>query len=367
MKRKTIIVTITIIALLATGAIAATVMPREDETASDTSAQAKSIEGNIVSEKAPVAAALPANIKTEIAATAELTEYVSVNGTAEAMTDVTFSAEIPGRIEYLGPKLGQRVRKGQVLARIDFRTLQAQKMQAQAAYELARTTHDRLSKLGEDLVTRQKIDETVSALATAKAGLDIAKNAMDKSVVRSNIRGVVTEKQVDTAEYVAPGMPMYRIVDHSTIVIEAELPETQVSLIQNNAAVTVTFGALGETRDGTVDAILPMADPVSKTFTARIKVDNSDLSILVGMSATVRIAAQINKDVVVVPQDVVVENKTGRSVFVVENGIAIERPVRLGAVEGDRVAIVDGVMPGESLVTLGHRDLSDGQPVRIVQ
>ncbi len=358
MKRRTITITFAIVALVATGAIAAAVMPQDQSTSDEVPAAT-----DTTPKATPIA---PVNIRTETITTATLTEYVSVNGTTAARTDVTYSAEMPGRIEYLGPALGQPVRPGQLLAKIDFQTLKAQQRQARATRDLARTTHSRLNELGADLVSRQKLDEANTALIGAAAGLDIANSALAKSVVRSTIRGVVSEKFVDKAEYVAPGAPLFRVVDYSTLIIEAKLPETQVSMIEKKNPVSVTFDALGESRQGQVETILPAADPTSRTFTARIKVDNRDLKVLVGMSATVKIAARVHRDVVVIDQDMVVESASGRSVFVVENGIAQERSVRLGAVEGDRVVILEGVVPGETLITMGHRELIDTQPVRIV-
>ncbi len=361
MKRNTIIITI-IIALVATGAFAATAIPSKDGEESkaieDTAADVTELGTYEIK---------PVNVQTATVASESLTEIVTATGTASPETDVTFSAEIPGRIEYLGVELGERVRKGQVLARIDTRTLRAQKTQAQANYELAKTTHGRLDNLGADLVSRQKLDETKSALTGAEAQLAIANDSVKKSLIRSTINGVVSTKLVDRAEYVAPGTPMFRVVDHRTIVIEAQLPETQVAMVSTGSKVAVTIGALGEDFEGIVDAVLPTADPVSRTFTVRIKVDNSDLRILVGMSANVKITARVHEDAVVLPQDIVIEGKDARSVFVAKNGAAKKRTVRLGAVEGDRVVILEGLESGEEVIVLGHRDLTDGQPIQIVR
>ncbi|MCP4675791.1 MAG: biotin/lipoyl-binding protein, partial [Deltaproteobacteria bacterium] len=141
MKRKAIIITI-IIALVATGAFAATTIPSDDT-------ESKGIEdGAEDASELGTTEIKPINVQTATASTESLTEVVTATGTASPKTEVTFSAEIPGRIEYLGVELGQRVKKGQVLARIDTRTLRAQQTQAKANYELAKTTHGRLENLG---------------------------------------------------------------------------------------------------------------------------------------------------------------------------------------------------------------------------
>ena len=232
MTRKAIILTLTATALLATGAIAAATIPKKSEGSDSVKEEARVS----VQHRQPARV----NVQTEVVSKSKLTEYVTVNGDAKALMDVTYSAEIPGRIEYLGAELGRNVRKRQLLAKVDFKTLQAQRNQAEAAYNLAKKTNDRLKALGSDLVTRQKLDEAATSLENTRAGLEIARDASQKSVVRSTIRGIVSAKFVEEAEYVVPGTPLFRVVDHSTIIIDARLPESQVSMIPKKAAVSVT-------------------------------------------------------------------------------------------------------------------------------
>ncbi len=359
MRRRAIIITLSTVALLASGVIAAWAIPSQGQDGeADTAISLTDVEQTLMNRL---------NVQTEVASGSDLTEIVTVNGDAEAQMDVTFSAEIPGRVEYLGTDVGQRVKKGLVLAKVDYKTLRAQRKQAEAAYNLAEKTEDRLKTLGDKLVSRQKMDEVGATLESARAALEIAKHSSGKSLVRSTLRGVVSAKYVEEAEYVVPGAPLFRVVDYSTIIIDAKLPESQVSHISKDTSVTVNFGALRESREGTVEAVVPTADAVSKTFTARIRVENQDLRILPGMSATIKIPGKKFENVVVVPQDLVIESASGKSVFVIEDGKAYERRVALGGVEQDRVAIVAGVTPGEVIVTTGHRDLTDGQPVTIVE
>ncbi|MCP4606643.1 MAG: hypothetical protein GY847_40075 [Proteobacteria bacterium] len=106
---------------------------------------------------------------------------------------------------------------------------------------------------------------------------------------------------------------------------------------------------------------------MSGTFTVRVKVENPDLRILVGMSATVKIEAQVHEDMVVLPHDTVIEVKGVSSVFIVKDGVAVKRNVQLGPAEGSRVVILEGVEPGEEVILFGHRNLTDGQPVEVVR
>lgn len=307
------------------------------------------------------------NVKVVEITPSSLTEFVVAHGVTMAIRDVVYSAELPGRVEFLSANLGGRVRRGQVLARIDFTTVKAQANQAEANHGLAKKTYERLAALeDEDLVSAQKVDEVRSNMISSQAGLDIAKANVKKSTVVATYSGVVAARNVEKGEYVAPGTPLYHVIDYSTIIAEAQIPETQVARLSRGASVDVEISALKQTFEGTVDAIIPAADKVSKTFRLRIKIPNKDMRILVGMSAKVRIATEKKENVIVATYSSIIEEKSGRSVFIAKNGTAEKRRVKLGATEGDKVVIEEGVEFGEQLITVGQRDLSDGQPIRIV-
>jgi membrane fusion protein (multidrug efflux system) len=307
------------------------------------------------------------NVKTVALAPTTLTEYIVANGTTKALRDVTYSAEVPGRIEFLPVDLGDRIRKGQVLARIDFATLEAQAEQAETSYDLAKSTYDRLSTLkDENIISKQRIDEAKTNMLSAESGVSIARANVKKAVVRSTYRGIVGAKFVEKGEFVNPGTPLFMVVDYKTIVVEARLAETQVARVNRSADVEVYIEALNKTFRGKVDTLIPTADKASKTFTLRVKIDNPDHEILIGMSATVKIDAIDHENVIAVPQSAVIEEAGSRSVFIAEKGVAKRHPVRLGASQGDRVIVLDGVEAGDELIVVGQRDLEDGKPIRVI-
>ncbi|RJO71863.1 MAG: efflux RND transporter periplasmic adaptor subunit [Myxococcales bacterium] len=311
--------------------------------------------------------AKPVNVKVQPAALTEFTEFITLSGHTAADKTVTYAAETPGRVEYLEADLGDRIKKGQVLARINYEMLKAQADQAQANYDLAEKTFNRFKTLrGEELASQQQIDEAESAMIQARAGLRIAKVNFDKSVVAAASDGIVARKFVEAGEYVGPGSPIFMLVDYRTIVIEAQAPETQVAAVKRGAPVKVKIDALNQDFDGVIHVVLPAADPLSRTFQVRVNVDNPDYQIMVGMAATLRIGARTHKDVVVFRQDVVIEEASQRSIFVDDNGIARKREVKLGPTTGDRVVLTEGVKEGDLVIVVGQRQLVDGHPVTAV-
>lgn len=360
MKRRTIAVS-AISSLLVAGAAYAATRIQTGATVREPASNRETA-ANPPLQAVPVAVR-PAVVKTVTVEPTAVAESIRANGTTAPIRSVTFSSEIPGKIEAIRTDLGSRVQKGQVLALIDHDALSAERDRAAAVFELARTTYERLTALGPEVVTRQQIDEARSALETARAGFRIAENNVDKGIIRSNINGIVTAKYKERSEFAVPGAPIFEVVDYRTVLVETALPETEVAAIQKGAAAAVRIEALNHTFEGTVKTIVPVADAAGKTFTVRVEVDNPALKILVGMSATVTIDVGTSERVVLLPQDTVIESPEGRSVFVVQDGIAVKRSVQLGNSVRDKVVITDGLRPGEEVVTLGHRRLEAGQVV----
>ncbi len=307
------------------------------------------------------------NVRTLIVTPRSMTEHITLSGGTIADKDVTHAAEKAGKIEYLAVDYGDRVKKGQLLARIDTAMAKAQRDQAKASYELAEKTLLRLQKLRtDDLISQQQLDEAETRKISAKAALDIAEVNLDQSQVYSTVDGFVARRYVERGEYVGPGQAIVQIVDFKTIVITADLPENQVPLVKRGQPVTVRIDALGEEFQGNIYVVMPAAHPVSRTFEIRIKVPNPDYKILVGMAARVSIASQVHENAIVVPQDAVIEEKHRRTVFVAKDGIAEQRTVELGPTENNRVLLLSGVAPGDALIVEGHRDIFAGQPIRVI-
>ena len=359
MKKRTIIIGAVSSILIATVAVAATQIHRDSEPENPPPGSADNHQPGRPKNR-------PARVEITIAKKSAVIDTITATGTTAPIREVTFASEIPGKIESMRAKLGDTVRKGQVLALVNRQTLTAEQDRAQAAFDLAKSTHARMVNLGEDIVSRQQLDETQSAVNTAKAGLSIAQNNAKKGVVRSNLTGVVTAKLKEKAEYTSPGSPLYHIVDHRTIVVEAQIAESEVASVKRGAKVAVRIDALDETFDGEVQAILPVADQASKTFTVRVEIENRDLRILVGMSAHLTIRTGTPKAVILVSQDTIIEGPKGRTIFVARGETAVRIPVRLGATYEDKVVIESGIEPGDQLITLGHRRLEEGQAIEII-
>lgn len=310
----------------------------------------------------------PVNIVTCPVVETDTNEILTVAGETRAFRDITYSAEISGQVEQLSVDIGDRVVKGQTMARIDFEMLAAVEEEAKSSLELAQKTYARVSALlSEELTTQQSVDEANSYLIRAQAQHRIAGINLRKSEIHSEIAGIVSEKFIEKGEFAVPGMPLIRVVDYTRVYVDIEVPETVISRLKTGMETSVFIDALGERYSGRIDAIVPVSDLVSKTFTVRILMDNPGLKVLVGMAATVTITVLKFENVIVVPQEVVIVQHEQQYVFVAREGLASRRIVRTGPVIGQNVIISEGLKADDQLIIVGFRELVDGAPVTIVR
>lgn len=322
----------------------------------------------MIEEKSAIAQETSLNVYTRKLETVAMVDTLQARGKTTADEDVTYSAESAGKIEMMAVDLGDYVRKGQILARVDYQMAKAQVESAQAAYDLAKVTYERLEPLKkDDLISQQSIDEARTQLMQAEAQLKIAKVNFDKSVLRADFSGIVVGKFAERGEYATPGKPLFRVVNLNEIVITADIPETSVADVKKGQQTSVRIKALGKDFTGEIDTLLPVADPESRMFQVRIRLNNKGGLIKAGMAALINIELESHDDVILAPQEAVVETATGSAVFVAKEGVAQMRNVRLGASKGEEVVLAEGVQAGEALIVIGQRDLVDGQPVKVVK
>ncbi len=288
-------------------------------------------------------------------------------GQTEAEQDVLLSAEQSGRVEWVGPREGSRISRGEGLARIDVAALQAALDRAEASARLATAQAERRSRLHDkELLAGEELELALTEETLALAALRDARVALAKGVVRAPFTGTVNHLHVDPGEFVNVGDPVAELVDTQTLRILVSVPELDVRHLRQGQPARVTVDAWpGQEWEGQVDFLAVKADPATKTFTARVVVDNSDGRIRPGMLARVTLLKQVVDDALVVPLFAVVDKGGEYLVFVVEDGVARARTVTFGVVAQDRVQIVSGLEPGDRVVVSGQTEIEDGTRVAL--
>jgi RND family efflux transporter MFP subunit len=306
----------------------------------------------------------PAEVQVQTAESKQGSATEEVVGTVEAKLHATLEAKLSGRIIKMPVLLGQAVKTGQLIAHLDAAEIKARQEQAEAALEQAQRDWKRTSALfDQQAATRSDYDAADSRVRVAKAAVAEAQAMMGYVEILAPFDGVVTKKWADVGDLAAPGKPLISLEDSSMLQLEAHVPEAMASRIQLNARLTIRGDSLKDRLEGTVKEIAPTIDPVSRTF--RVKLDLPPTAGLVSGQFARLVVPIGESNSVRVPASAVVLRGQLEILFVVTNQRAQLRLVKAGKKIDDRVEILAGIEPGDSIVTRGAALLTDGQRVKV--
>lgn len=308
----------------------------------------------------PVPATAQVQVQTAVSKQRATTEEVV--GTIQAKLHATLEAKVSGRIDKMLVLLGQAVKAGELVVRLDAAEIKARMEQAEAALQQAEREWKRTSALfDQQAATRSDYDATDSRYRLAKAAVAEAQAMMGYVEILAPFAGVVTKKWADVGDLASPGKPLIGIEDPSMLQLEADVPDAIASRIQQNARLAIQVDSLKGELIGTVVEIAPTADPASRTF--RVKLDLPPTAGLRSGQFARLIVPVGESNSVRVPTSAVVVRGQLEILFVVTNQRAQLHLVKTGRTIGDEVEILAGLNSGESVVVGGADLLTDGQPV----
>jgi|Deesub1362B_J571_1020462.scaffolds.fasta_scaffold04790_2 membrane fusion protein (multidrug efflux system)/multidrug efflux system membrane fusion protein/cobalt-zinc-cadmium efflux system membrane fusion protein len=314
-----------------------------------------------------------------------LEEVYSYTGDIQPVRQVKVFPDIPGKVAAIFVEEGDFVRKGQVLAVLDTTGLHLQRKQAEAGlavaranFEDAKRNYERMLELKkEGSVSPQQFEKVELAykaaraqLEQAEAALNLARHALDVSVMRAPFDGFIGGRFLNPGEMINPNMPggfgVVSLVDISRVKLVVNVPEKEFYRIREGMPARITVDAYpGRVFSGKVTVVNPVADVLTRSFRVQIEADNPDYLLKPGMFARVEIVVQRKEQVVAVPVDAVLEEGGRFYVFLVRDARAHRVEVEKGITDGFRVEIVRGLKAGDSVVIAGQRNLRDGDVVRI--
>ena len=290
---------------------------------------------------------------------------VDAVGALIAEDSVMLRPEIDGRIAELRFSEGRPVRKGAVVVVLDSAEQRARLAAADADLKLAESRFRRSEELvAKNFISRQALDEARANLEILRARRRQEQVALDKTVIRAPFAAVAGLRQVSPGAYVGKGSDIVRLDALGTLKLEVPVPETMLPLVRIGLPIRLTVDALpGQTFSGTVHAIDPAVDPVSRNVRVRARIANPKGALKPGMFARATAELGGRSRTIFVPEQVIVPKSDGSYVYLAEDGKAALRKVTLGKREPGRVEIVSGLKEGETVVLDGQIKLRPGVPV----
>jgi len=317
----------------------------------------------IAENTSPEVPAIP--VAVEIVEPVTLRDVIFLPGETEASEDVKVAANTAGPVDWIGPREGQKVNKGDLLIKIDVSALKASLDHAEAAYKLAGDLYQRRLRLYDNkIIAREELDQSETQRTLALTDLEQIKVRYNHGFPKSPITGIVNHLYLDEGEYADIGKPIVDIVNIDKIKINVRVPELDVRFVKKGQQTSVKIDAFPDrTLIGTVDFVSFKADPATKTFLVRSIIDNPDHDIRPGMIGRVAFVRRVIADAVAAPLFTLVDKGGERIVFVEKDGVAESRTISIGVIEGDRVQITSGLNAGDHLIVKGQTEVEDGMKV----
>jgi len=292
-------------------------------------------------------------------------DVVFLPGETEAYEDVKVAANTSGRVEWIGLREGQAVKKGDRLAKIDVAALKAALEHAEATYKLAHELYERRRRLYDHkIIAREELDQSETQLKLAASDLEQVRVRYSHGFPESPITGIINHLYVDVGEYADLGKPIADIVNIDRIKINVQVPELDVRYVKKGQTTPVKIDAFSDrTLLGTVEFVAFKADPATKTFLVRSVIDNPDHDIRPGMIGRVAFVRRSVPEAIAVPLFAIVDKGGERIVFVEKDGVAESRVISIGVIEEDRAQITSGLNIGDHLIVRGQTEVEDGLKV----
>ena len=307
---------------------------------------------------------------------------VELAGDIQPRYESRLGFRVGGKVIARQVEIGSVVKRGQVLMQIDPRDLQLSQSQANASVNatasnlsLAKAEYERYRELRQkNFVSQAVLDAKEAAYKSAlanheqsNAALNIATNQNSYANLVADADGVVTALQAEAGQVVAAGMPVVQLARTGEKEARISIPEDQVELVRQVKEMQVRIWAnQALVLRGQLRELSPVADPATRTYTAKISIPNAPPEVRLGMTATVSFITKANKNLIRLPLTALLNEKNQTSLWVIENGVVKSVPVQVGGVMGNEVVIASGVNAGQMIVTAGVNTLRPGQKVKVL-
>lgn len=311
----------------------------------------------------------PVNVVALTVSPGPMKESISLPGVLRPWISLRVVAEVRGKIVEKNAEQGQRVTKGQILAKIEARDYQNAHASAKAAYRAAKASYDRISALVKDrLATQSQLDDVSAQLETTQATLDNAALNLERCVIRSPMNGVVDNLPIEVGQFMNTGDPVADLLQVDRLKVEVGIPESDVVAVRRIRKFRVMVDALeGRVFEGDFHFLSKSTDNLAMLYKLEIVLENESGELLPDMFARVEIVKKQVPDGIAVPLFALLENEEQNTVFVANDNAAHRRPVSVGIQDGWRLQITDGLQPEDQVIVVGQRRLKDGDLVNVVR
>lgn len=314
---------------------------------------------NAETKTGPLISDVPVNAAQAVRQT--LSSQISLVGTINANNDVNVVSETQGVVREVFARVGDQVKNGIVLVRVDDEIPRSNLATAEINHEKAKRDFERSEALyQENSISISQLDAARLGLKAAENQRDVARRQMENTKIKSPISGTVNARFVNVGTMVAPGAPVANVVDITTLRVKVNVAEREAFQLKVGDKVDITTDVYpGVGFAGVIDNVASKADE-AHTYAVEILLRNNSEHILkAGMFARVTFVSIQPKPTLVIPREALVGSSKSAEVFVVRAGVADRRSVVIGRQTTTALEVLQGLEEGDSVVTSGHSNIVD--------
>jgi len=295
------------------------------------------------------------------------TSYINVVGVVKPMNEAKLSFLEGGKIKKFLHTKGSYVNKGDTIVVLDNSMTKASMKAAKARYDFAEINFNKQSAIYKENINSEfQFLKAKSDRDQAKANYEMLKARYNNTIITAPFGGIIDDKYLEVGEFAPPGSPVVNLIQNTIIKIQAGVPEKYAATVKKNQKVLVKIVEVGKkTYTGKISYVGSSLNINNRTFPIEIILKNYKGNIKPQMLANVSIEKRIYENIITIPDDVVTRTDSGYMVFVIDNGIAKSRYIKMIDRFNNKIAVESGLNEGENLVVVGFQNLVDGEEVKV--
>jgi membrane fusion protein (multidrug efflux system) len=308
------------------------------------------------------------NVHAYIVKAGDVENDIMASGTILANESVDLKSEISGRVVDITFKEGSRVKKGDLLLRINDADLQAQLLRAEAQLRLAADIEKRQRKQLEiESISQEAYNTALNGLETARAEVQLIKAQIQKSSIVAPFDGVIGLRYISDGSYIDPTTRIATLVDIDPVKIDFAIPERYLGVSIINTPVQFKIQGSAQSFSGRIYAVEPQIDVDIRSLRCRAVCPNPKGILRPGAFAEIRIPLTTMKQALMLPSETLVPDAQQQTVFVVRRGRVKLVPIEIGLRTPDRVQVLSGLAAGDTVLTTGLLQARPGMPVQVTE
>jgi membrane fusion protein (multidrug efflux system) len=286
-------------------------------------------------------------------------------GTVLAKQGIDVTTQVAGVVQHIYFKSGEFVDQGTKLVQLNPSVLQATANQSKANFELDQANYKRYQNLyKKKAVSIAALQKSEATMKADKAQMEEDAATLAQTTISAPFAGKIGLRKINLGQYLAPADVIVSLQSIDPVLVDFSLPEVYLQQIKTGDQVLVTTSSYpGQTFTGKITATNSTLNSDTRTLDFRAEIPNKNKSLMPGMFANVRVVIPTKNNVLTIPQMAVQYSPFGDTVFVVQNGKAVQRYITLGTQRGAEIAVTRGLSADEEIVSVGGSKLQNGTPV----